>query len=260
MLTIIFIIIVIIILLVLVIIFNRPRMINTLNDKTTYKYSNLREKFKTGDIILFSYIKHDNLFKKLTYQCRTTFLGFEYGHAGLVMKHDGNLYVVECTDTEHVDNDKCIYLNNKSENDKCVHLNNKKRGGIRIFEMDTLLDKYYRENEGHFGVKFISQEIPSNIILSSLKKYENITFENKISVLCIALIDIFVSHQFAETILEYHNNTDRMMCTEFLHRILNEANILKPYPSKLFWPHKINDVDFEKIEKIKFSKIHRFII
>lgn len=245
--TIVVIIIIIVIIILLLVLFNSPKM-NTVQEKKLHKFSQLESQFKTGDIILFSCKKYKNLLNKFTYYCRTTLLGSEYGHAGLVLKYKGKLYIVECTDWDHLGYEDTL------------HLNNKRKGGIRIIEMEKLLRKYYQENSGYFGVKFISQEISPEIFIDNLEKYRDVVFEKKYMLVYLAFIDIFVSHQLAETLINVYSDKEKMMCTEFVHRMLNENGALDAYTSKIFWPQKINDNDFKNLELVKFSETYRFVV
>ena len=110
----------------------------------TYKYADIKNKLKTGDIMLFSYKKHQSKIHEIFYYCRTKLLGSEYGHVGIVIRDNDKLFLLECTDSDHIGNNKSF------------HFNNYGKGGVRIIELETLLKEYENGYMGIFGVKFIS--------------------------------------------------------------------------------------------------------
>ena len=222
---------------------------NTDKDDRIYNYSNIRNKLKTGDLILFTCKKHGSLFANLMYLSRTTLLGSDYGHAGIVIKDKRNnhLYIAECCG-----HDQC---GNKYAN----YLNKDQKGGIRIIDLDILLKEYHNEYNGSYAVKFISNEIPNSIIISALKKYKNVRFQERHILCMLAAMDIFISHPVAAALSNICDK-NKMICTEFVHDLLHECNVLDKYPSKLFWPHLITNHVFKKLEKIKYSRPFKFSI
>ena len=50
-----------------------------------------------------------------------------------------------------------------------------------------------------------------------------------------------------------------MMCSEFVHSLLNRCGALKDYPSKVFAPYYLQDpVRFKQLEIVSYSDIVRF--
>lgn len=238
--------IIIFLIIIIILAWIRNNIKNNEGNTAVYKYQNIKKYLKTGDIILFSCNKHNNKFDGITYYCRTMLLGSEYGHGGIVIRDGDKLFVLECTDIGHICEKDAVYLNNYN------------RGGIRIIDMDILLKEYHNMYQGHYGVRFITEEIPNTDLIKYLSDYKNVIFENKKILFLLALSDIFISHDTARYLTKF-SSKDRMMCTEFVHSILYKCGVFKYYPSKLFWPHIINDEQFKQLEKIKYSNIFKFV-
>ena len=236
---------IIIIIVVIIVLFLLTRDTCQENFSTSYNYEKIKPKLKTGDIILFSYKKHHNAYDALSYYCRTSFLGSRFGHAAIVIRKGKKLYGIECTDINHV-----------GEND-AEYFNNEKKGGVRIIDLDLLIKKYYEDYHGTFGVRFISQEIPNRKLIKHFSDYDNVIFQDKGYVTVLLIIDTFISHDIAKYLLKY-SKENRMVCTEFMHDILNKCGELNDYPSKLLWPHSVGTNKFDKIQKNNYSEIFRF--
>ncbi|AGC01986.1 hypothetical protein H012_gp474 [Acanthamoeba polyphaga moumouvirus] len=222
-----------------------------LNKKTNtneieYNYKDIRKYLKTGDIILFSCKKHENFLDELQYFSRTTLLGSEYGHVGLIMRENDKIYVVECTDNNHTGD---YYA---------WRQNNYKKGGLRIIDLDILLKEYYKSHMGAYGIRFISEPIPNHIFLDKIKKYYNMTFESKLTLFTLAFIDICISHDLSSELADFFADKNKLMCSEFTHDILHRCGILKSYPSKIFWPHLIDNKLFDSLHNSKYSELYKF--
>ncbi len=218
---------------------------NFVNNKV-YKYHQIRNKLKTGDIILFSCKEYENFIEELKYYARTTLLGSEYGHVGIIIKDNNKLYVLECISKEHAGNEYASHFNKKGD------------GGVRIIDLDILLKEYCNYHKGMYAVKFINQEIPNKIIFNKLKKYEDMTFEHKSIILTVAFIDICISHNLAVNISNFLSSKDKIFCSEFVHDLLNNCGVLKNYPSKLFWPHMIDNDQFKDFHNDYYSDLYQF--
>ena len=210
-----------------------------------YYYEDIKDKLTTGDIILFSREIYDSVLDKILYDTRTKLLNSIYGHAGIILKINNVLYIIEC----------CGYYQTGYAH--ANHLNNQKMGGVRIINLDTILKDYYKNYKGICAVKFISREIPNSVIMQNIIKYQNMIFEKGKNVCFLAVADLLISHKFAENISKKFSDK-RMFCTEFLHSLLCDCGVLKKYPSKLFWPHCITQKIFDDLEIIKYSKPYKF--
>lgn len=211
------------------------------------KYHDIKPMLKTGDIILFSCRKHDSFMDELQYFARTNLMGSEYGHVGLILRNPkGKLYVIEVTDYQH------------PGDDLARHLNDFKKGGVRIIKLDTLLSEYSKIHMGYYGVKFISKEIPFDIFCSNVEKHGSKIFEYKPKLVGLAAIDILISHSLASNISNHIENKNRITCSEFTHRVLNDCGVLKEYPSKIFWPHIIEKDIFDTLQKVEYSPLYKF--
>ena len=243
-------IIIILILLVAYIIFRNNNNKNK-NKKDTinhlYKYTELRDKLKTGDVLLFSCKKHDNLFGRLQYYIRTNLLGSEFGHVGIVIRDNDQIYLVECTDVCHTADNYAYRFNSYG------------KGGVRIIELDYLLDRYHKKYGGIFGVRFISKAIPNNTIFRKIIKHKNKIFENKIKLFLVAFIDNCLWHSLASNLSDIFYDQNRIICSQFAHELLYNCDVVGPYNSNLFWPHLFDDNQiFDYIQKISYTPIHKF--
>lgn len=214
----------------------------------TYHFNDIRKHLKTGDIILFTG-KMNSVTQRLLYIGRTNVVGCIYGHAALVMRDGEKLYIVECCDIDMSGQNIGHYF----------HKNGKKEGGVRMIDLDTMLTEYKKDFNGKFAVKFISRGIPNKVFIENLLKYQDVQFQDHMTLGILAITDLLISHKMAES-FAVKCPTNRMFCTEFIHRMLRDCNVLKDYPSKLFWPHHITRETFADIENIKYSRTFRFTI
>ena len=219
---------------------------NHINDQTYYAYSEIRDKLRSGDILLFSCKRNQTLHKKLEYYFRTSFLGSEYGHVGIVLKNGDKLYLVEC----------CL-SNNCAEQD-ARFLNNYKKGGVRIVSLDKLIEVYSKENDATFAVKFISKEIPWTKVTQVLKVYRDFTFQNKLWLYFLGTMDLAFSHPLTIYLSDLADKK-KMMCSEFVHDFLYRCGVLDEYPSRIFWPHLFTDDIFHDLELVKYSRPYKFM-
>ena len=217
-----------------------------INDQIYYSYLDIRDKLRSGDILLFSCRRTQSLYKKLEYYFRTSFIGSEYGHVGLVLKNGDKLYLVEC----------CLGDNCAEEDAR--FLNNYKKGGVRIISLDKLIEEYSRETDATFAIKFISKEIPWTTVTQVLKVYKNITFQNKSWLYFLGTLDVAVSHPLTVHLSNLADK-NKMMCSEFVHDFLYRCGVLDEYPSRIFWPHLFTDDIFHDLEIVKYSRPYKFM-
>jgi len=220
------------------------------NKQNMLKYSDIRHKLKTGDIICFSTTRFNTILDKLFYHVRATIFNFDFSHAGIVLKINDVLYLIEASRHTYVGNNHAI------------HLNNKKNGGVRIVNLDRLLYEHYNKAKSHFGIKFISKEIDNNILLNQLNNYTNKCFHNKLQLSPLILIYMLFPDEISTILGKYYSSlvSNHIMCTEFIHNILYNLHILKEYPSIMFWPMHLNDESFKKYEIVKYSPMYNFSI
>lgn len=241
------IILILIILIILVYIFAVIKKSDPYRNDPIEQYDKIKPKLKTGDIILFSCKKTNSLYKKAEYYIRTNFVGSEYGHVGLIVRIDNELYLLECTTQNH------------SGEKYSKSLNNQGCGGVRLIPLDKMLKIYQRDNAAVFAVKYISQEIPIETLSKNLEKYVDFTFENKNLLLMHGVIDVCISHNLAIW-LAYRSGRDKMMCSHFMYQLLYDCGVVKYYPAKLFWPHLVNDKLFDQLQIVQYSKPIKFTI
>lgn len=214
---------------------------------STHSYHQLRNTFKTGDIVLFCCKMHDNM-EKIKYDLRTKLLGSEYGHAGLVLRdNDDTLYVIECTDHLHTGHKEAILANNY------------KRGGIRLINMDILLKEYYLENNAVFAILPIKESLNNDLVKSKLAAYTNVIFENKLFLVALASTYFLVSAHLAQWFSEYFQQQNRMMCSEFVYHLLYQCGVMHAYPSKLFWPQSFTDGTLQKVAKVPYGSLIKMV-
>lgn len=212
-----------------------------------YHYQDIKKNMKTGDIILFSCKKNKSIYQKVGYYVRTELIGCEYGHVGIIVKKDDKLYVLECVSDDHCADIYAKYLNDCGD------------GGIRLINLEILLQHYYDDYDGLYAIKFISKEIPYEKIVKELKNYKDTKFQDKKKIFMLGLIDICISHNLSKKLLSTDKNNKILCCSGFVHHFLNRCGVLKDYPSELFWPHLfVYDDVFKPLEIVKYSKPYRF--
>ena len=215
-----------------------------------YLYKDIKKKMKTGDIILFSCRKHKSFIDKIFFMTRTNVLGSNFGHVGLIIRNSKDkLYLLETNSPK-----QCC-----TNDYYCFHENNKKTGGIRILPLDKILKEYSKKNDGIYAIRFISKEISNSLLMKKIYKYKHIQFQDVQVIILFAFFDFFISHKIACEISKLFDN-NKMICSEFLYNILYDCNVIRNYPSKLFWPNLFVNEIFDNITKIKYSKTYEFTI
>lgn len=154
-----------------------------------------------------------------------------------------------------------------------------RNGFLDRFELDVLSPLLFEENEfrhsgiilrrngelfalecaeePHFGVRFIFEEIPAEKIQSAIESYRPIGYSRMQRSVPIFLAQFFLPKALLREVFERHR--DEMMCSEFVHSVLNRCGVLRDFPSKLFGPYSIeNPRIFKALEIVKYSDIVRF--
>jgi hypothetical protein len=211
-----------------------------------FKYEDIKNNLKTGDIILFSGQYYSGLCDEIKYLLRTKLPGSIYGHAGMVFKTD-KTYLIEVCSTQQPAIEQSIFMNNK------------KKGGIRLIELDIIIDAYHKECDGLFGVKYIDKEIPTERVIDVLnnKDYRDMVFPERSYLAKLAFLDFVISREIAKIYSGYDQKN--MYCTEFLYSLLYHCGAVKLYPSKFFWPHLFTSKKFKDLCIAKFSDPVKFI-
>jgi hypothetical protein len=243
-------IIIIVIILIIIVLFVSYQYVTFKDTPVTHIYSEIRPTLKTGDVILFACKRLGSLTEKIAYTMRTKTVGSEYGHAGLVIKEGEHLYLIECTAYNHTSMEKSYPLNKKG------------MGGVRIIDLDILLQDYYKECSAVFAVMHINKAIPNQMIFDKLDKYQDLIFEDKKVLFSLAAIDFLSGLTPAKKALEFSNRSGdrdrKLMCSEFVCDILQELGVIDKYPSKLFWPHVLSNGTLVKLSHGRYSNPIKF--
>jgi hypothetical protein len=209
-------------------------------------FEQVRDKAKTGDIILFHKDTRKGLLETLEVDLLSplVFDRTEFRHCGIIVRRDGELHVMECADELHSGHADASYLT--------------KGTGIRLVPIERLLYAYNRDNgDAHFGIKYIAEEIPSERLDAFVREYEAINYLKIHKIAAVLLSNLVLPKRLHERIVNRFSN--EMMCSEFVHHFLNKSGVLKDYPSKVFMPYYIEDDDlFKSLEIIPYSDIIRF--
>lgn len=209
-------------------------------------FNEIRAKAKTGDIILFHKTSRTGLVDMLELDVLSPVLfgQTEFRHCGIVLKKDEELFVLECADEFHSGHSKAKYLTEGK--------------GVRLIALETALCEYAKDNgNAHFGIKYIAHEIPLLMLDAALKHYAAINYLKTHKTAQVLFSHAFFPRALHQRIVNAYKN--EMMCSEFVHSVLNKCQVLKDYPSKLFVPYYIaNSAVFQKLEIVKYSDVVRF--
>ncbi len=206
----------------------------------------VRAAARTGDIILFHKTTRTGPLDALELDVLSPLLfnRNEFRHSGIVVRENGQLFVLECADTMHSGHSAATYLTGGT--------------GIRRVELETLLAAYTRDNGApHFGIKHISNELDVSRVYATVAAYGPIDY-----LKMQRSVAVFVS-RFALPAAWHRRLVDKyrqqMMCSEFVHSLLNRCGVLRDYPSKVFVPYYIEDAErFRALELVPYSDIVRF--
>ena len=215
-------------------------------DRPIVPFEHIRDRARTGDVILFHKTTRNGLLESLEIDVLSplVFPETEFRHCGIIVRKNGELHVMECADQLHSGHDDATYMT--------------KGTGIRLVPIEPLLAAYNRDNgDPHFGIKYISDEIPAAKVQSALKEYGSVNYLKIHKVLYVFLSHLLLPRRVHEKVAK--SLSHEMMCSEFVHSFLNKCGVLKDYPSKLFMPYYIEDSGlFKNLELVKYSDIVRF--
>ena len=209
-------------------------------------FANVAPDAKTGDILLFHKTNRSGLLDTLELDVVSPLLfdENEFRHSGIIVRENGELFVVECADEFHSGHADARYLTAGN--------------GIRLVPLETLLDAYNRDNgDPHFGIRHISQEIPVQRVYGSIEEYGAIDYLKVHKSACVFLSRALLPESLHLRVADAFRN--EMMCSEFVHSLLNRCGVLKDYPSKVFAPYYLEDPEtFRQLEIVSYSDIVRF--
>jgi hypothetical protein len=209
-------------------------------------FEQIRDNARTGDIILFHKTTRTGLVDSLELDVISplVFAETEFRHCGIIARRNAKLFVVECTEKLHSGHDEATYPTSGT--------------GIRMVPIEPLLAAYTRDNgDPHFGIKYISQEIPFERVESVLDGYDSINYLKVHKSIYVFLSHLILPKGWHQRVTDAFRN--EMMCSEFLHDFLNKCGVLRDFPSKLFMPYYIEDADrFRELELVRYSDIVRF--
>ena len=209
-------------------------------------FAEIRAAARTGDILLFHKTTRSGFLDALELDVVSPMLfdQNEFRHSGIVVRKDGELFVMECADQLHSGHDEATYLTPGN--------------GIRIVAMETLLRAYNRDNgDPHFGIKHIADEISVDRVYAALAQFGRIDYLKMYWSAYVFLSCAVLPKKMHPRVLDKYRN--EMMCSEFVHSLLNMCGVLKNYPSKLFAPYTIEDTAaFREFEIVKYSDVVRF--
>ncbi len=201
---------------------------------------------KTGDILLFHKTNRSGLLDTLELDVVSPLLfdENEFRHSGIIVRENDALFVVECADEFHSGHSDARYLTAGN--------------GIRMVPLETLLDAYNRHNgDPHFGIRHIAQPIPVERVYSSIEEYGAIDYLKVHKSACVFLSRVLLPESLHLRVVDAFRN--EMMCSEFVHSLLNRCGALKDYPSKVFAPYYLEDpAVFKELEIVSYSDIVRF--
>lgn len=234
----------VILIIIVIIIYCYIKIKNFKEDPYYYKYSDIRQRLKTGDIIMFGSATFPSYLSELGYLIRTKLFGTEYSHVGIVVRQDENLFMLEIASSWYLAKEYATYFNKHKE-------------GMRLIDLDTVLNIYYDDCQGNMAVRFISKEISNDKLIKVMLKYKDYRFQDPKITFLLAFIDICISHDLAIKVSK-HFDEKKTICTEFMYNILRDCDVLKNYPAKLFWPIIIDSNRLNDLAKVTYSKPYKF--
>lgn len=207
----------------------------------------IRDELKTGDIILFHKTTRNGFLDALELDVLSplVFGRNEFRHSGIILRQDDELFVIECADRFHSGHSAATYLTAGN--------------GIRRVPLEPLLHAYNVDNGGepHFGIKHIATPIDPGAIEATVRGYGRIDYLAMHRSALAFLSNVFLPRSMHQRIIARYKQ--EMMCSEFVHSLLNRCGALKDYNSKVFMPYYIENTNvFGKLEVVEFSDIVRF--
>lgn len=209
-------------------------------------FADVRDRLKTGDIILFHKTARSGLIDslELDFVSPVFFRANEFRHSGIILRHGGEVKVLECAEERHSGYSAASYPTGGT--------------GIRLVPLESLLDAYTRDNgQPHYGVRFIDSAIPADRVYDALGAYGPVGYLKMQRSIPLFLTKFLLPGRLRARVLDAFRH--EMMCSEFVHSILNRCGVLADYPSKLIAPYSIEDDDFfRRLARVPFSDIVRF--
>jgi hypothetical protein len=212
----------------------------------TLAFEDVRGSLRTGDIILFHKTTRNGLLDilELDILAPLFFEENEFRHSGIVVRRGSDLFVMECTEEFHSGHSHARYPTGGK--------------GVREVPLVPLLEDYSRDNgDAHFGIRSIASEIPVEVLMKKVEEVGPVAYMKAHRSAAIFLSQYLLPRPVARRVASVAAN--QMMCSEFVHRVLNGCGVLRDYPSKLFAPYIIeNSSLFSRYEVVRYSDIVRF--
>jgi hypothetical protein len=209
-------------------------------------FDDVREHLKTGDIILFHKSGRSGLLDALEMDLVSPlfYRETEFRHCGLIVRDGGKLAVLECADRFHSGHEIASYPWGGT--------------GIREVPLEPLLEKYACDNgESHFGVRFIPEPIPTDVVLKAVEEIGPVGYLKAWRTISLYLSSLVLPRGVVRRIADRH--AGEMMCSEFVHAVLSRCGALRDYTSKIFTPYIIeNGEHFSRHDAAGYSDIVRF--
>ena len=214
----------------------------------TVPLQDVRSDLKTGDIILFHKTSRNGILDtlELDFLAPLFFPENEFRHSGIVVRRNDALSVVECTEELHSGHAHAVYPTGGK--------------GIREVPLDPLLEAYTRDNgDPHFGVRLIGNEIPADVMMSTVREIGPVSYLNARRSAALFLSSFLLPSKTHPRLNALF--AGEMMCSEFVHSVLARCGALREYPSKIFAPYIIeNSHLFERHDLAGYSGIVRFVV
>lgn len=206
----------------------------------------VRERLKTGDIILFHKTTRSGMMDVLELDLLAPlfFRETEFRHSGIIIRRGDNLFVLECADELHSGHTLAIYPAGGK--------------GIREVPLEPLLEAYTRDNgDPHFGVRFVGSEIPEDVLMSIVQSVGPKSYLKAKRSVPIYLSQYVLPAPALKKVIDMHSH--QMMCSEFVHCVLSSCGALREFPSKLFAPYILENAHlFERYDIAGYSDVVRF--
>lgn len=201
---------------IILIIFIKCVKNNNINNKNCknklINYNKIKDKLKTGDIIITKRCKYTNIKNYFYWLLFKIIYNSDYHHSIIILRIKDKLYGID-------------FVNKNYEKDigkKYSKISNfiNIKTGLRIFDLEKYL-KYYSKSYGaNYKVFSIKKKINNKKLLKIVIKYRNFEFFYPIT-----LKKIF--------------NGNILNCNEFICKILKELKLLKQNNCVLYNPHNI---------------------
>jgi len=183
-------------------------------DNVLLKYSNIKNKLDTGDLLLFS--SNDYIGRVIR-----KFSNSYFSHCGIVVKQSDKLYILECDmDNSH------DYLSNKSN-----------KNGAHILDLDEKINDY---TGNIFGYCKLNNNFNENKLKNIIHNIRDVQFNNNLIAMYNSVIkNVFLSNFFI--------SDSKMFCSEFVVNLYQRLGVIKynKFPN-MFNPSDIALL-FEKI-------------